>query len=83
METADATLLTNKQTDLTYSMPSREKCCKMMKPQIFTLSEFFVFVFILRMWSHTSIVQDVQGVQAGLESASASIKEKKRTSCAT
>lgn len=54
----------------------------MMKPQIFTLSEVF-FVFILRMWSHTSIVQDVRGVQAGLESASASIKEKKRTSCAT
>lgn len=40
-------------------------------------------VFYSRMWSHTSTVQDVQVEQAGLEFASVSTREKKRTSCAT
>lgn len=40
-------------------------------------------VFYSRMWSRISTVQDVQVEQAGLESASVSTREKKRTSCAT
>lgn len=37
----------------------------------------------VRMWSRISIDPDVQAEQAGLESASASTREKRRTSSAT
>lgn len=40
-------------------------------------------VVAVRMWSLTSIDLDVQAGQAGLESASASTREERRTSYAT
>lgn len=40
-------------------------------------------VVSVRMWSLTSIDLDVQAEQAGLESVSASTREKRRTSFAT
>ena len=53
-------------------------------PVAFPFSEHIsVSVVVVRMWSRTSIVQDVQAELAGLGSASVSTRGKRKTSCAT